>query len=63
MLIVDHIALPNKGGAMENWGLITYGEQYFASNPETSSAGGKELAASFIAHEIAHQVRRETIKD
>ena len=56
MITVDHIALPSKGGAMENWGLITYGEPYFAVNPEVTPAAGRQLAASFIAHELAHQV-------
>jgi aminopeptidase N len=50
----DHIALPDKGGAMENWGLITYGEQYFAYNIETSSAYGKQTIGSIQAHEMGH---------
>jgi hypothetical protein len=41
---------------MENWGLITYGESYFAVNDETSPASQKQIAASIMAHEIAHQV-------
>lgn len=54
---VDHIAFPNKGGAMENWGLITYGEQVLAVSAETSSAYGVQYIASFIAHEEAHLVK------
>lgn len=52
---MDHIALPTKGGAMENWGLITYGEESFCVNPETSPANQKLNVASIIAHELAHQ--------
>lgn len=51
----DHIALPSKGGAMENWGLITYGEESIAINPKTTAATGKLNVASIIAHELAHQ--------
>jgi len=53
---IDHIALPSKGGAMENWGLITYGESSICINPETSAATGKMNVASIVAHELAHQV-------
>jgi aminopeptidase N len=52
---MDHIALPTKGGAMENWGLVTYGEQYFAVNPETSAASGIQMVGSITSHELAHQ--------
>jgi len=41
---------------MENWGLITYGEQVLVVDPETSSTGARENIASFITHELAHQV-------
>lgn len=54
--VSDHIALPSKGGAMENWGLITYGEPVLCVDPETSAASGKLTVASIIAHELAHQV-------
>jgi len=52
---MDHIALPNKGGAMENWGLITYGEESMAVNPETSPAHAILNVASIVSHELAHQ--------
>lgn len=58
--VSDHIALPSKGGAMENWGLITYGEPVLCINPETSAATGKLTVASIIAHELAHQVSRKS---
>jgi len=53
---VDHIAFPNKGGAMENWGLITYGEPYFAFDEELSSAYGKQTIGSIQSHEMGHLV-------
>jgi Peptidase family M1 domain len=52
----DHIALPNKNGAMENWGLITYVEAYLLIDPETSPATAKLDVTTVIAHELAHQV-------
>ena len=54
--MIDHIALPSKGGAMENWGLITYGEESIAVNPLTASATQKLNVASIMCHEIAHHV-------
>jgi aminopeptidase N len=53
---IDHIALPSKGGAMENWGLVTYGEQTIVYNPETSGAAGKQYVGVIFSHELAHQV-------
>jgi aminopeptidase N len=52
---MDHIALPSKSGAMENWGLITYSEFYLCLSPETSAITGELIVAQVIAHEIAHQ--------
>jgi aminopeptidase N len=53
----DHIALPSRSGAMENWGLITYNEYYLLIDPETSQATGYFDVACVIAHELAHQVQ------
>jgi aminopeptidase N len=53
---LDHIALPSKRGAMENWGLITYGEDYLCLNPSTTGSSQRLNVASIIAHELAHQV-------
>ena len=61
MLSSDHIALPSKGGAMENWGLITYGEESLCVSG-TSPATGRLNVGSIIAHELAHQVC-QSIKD
>lgn len=55
---VDHIALPHKGGAMENWGLITYGEYILLWDPDWSTTSSKFSVADVIAHELAHQVKR-----
>jgi len=52
---MDHIMLPTKGGAMENWGLITYGEQNVVYDPATSPAYTKLQVVSITAHELAHQ--------
>ncbi|XP_061603070.1 aminopeptidase Ey-like isoform X2 [Cololabis saira] len=51
----DHVALPDfAGGAMENWGLITYRETALLYNPRASSNGDKEWVVSVISHELAH---------
>jgi len=52
---MDHIALPSKSGAMENWGLITYSEFYLCASPETSAVTGQIIVAAVISHELAHQ--------
>lgn len=57
MKSLDHATFPNKGGAMEHWGMISYGEQYFAVNPETSAAVGKQTVGFIQAHEMAHLVQ------
>lgn len=44
-----------SAGAMENWGLITFRDQILLWNPERSSVDQKELTASVIVHELAHQ--------
>ena len=53
---LDQIALPSGfGGAMENWGGITYNEDLLLYNPQTSSDRTKQRAFEVMAHEIAHQ--------
>uniref|UniRef100_A0A8C2XBW9 Aminopeptidase n=1 Tax=Cyclopterus lumpus TaxID=8103 RepID=A0A8C2XBW9_CYCLU len=55
---LDQIALPDLGvGAMENWGLITYQEGGLLYEDGVSSLLHKEVIATLIAHELAHQVR------
>ncbi|WP_099974007.1 M1 family metallopeptidase [Lactobacillus terrae] len=50
------LALPDfSAGAMENWGLITYREAYLLLDPENTALNVKQLVATVIAHELAHQ--------
>jgi aminopeptidase N len=52
---LDHIAVPGGfGGAMENWGGITYYESRLLFDPATSSAETKQYIYEVIAHETAH---------
>src|SRR5207244_3144451 len=43
------------GGAMENWGGITYYETALLFDPANSSAATKQRVYEVIAHEMAHQ--------
>jgi aminopeptidase N len=52
---LDHIAVPGGfGGAMENWGGITYFESALLFDPERSSAHTRQGIYEVIAHETAH---------
>ena len=52
---LDHIAVPGGfGGAMENWGGITYYESRLLFDPERSSSETKQNIYEVIAHETAH---------
>ena len=52
---LDHIAIPGGfGGAMENWGGITYNEGIIIHRADATLAA-KQTAFSIIAHEMAHQ--------
>lgn len=52
---LDQIALPGGfGGAMENWGGITYYESALVFDPKNSSAETKQIIYEVIAHEMAH---------
>src|SRR5216110_3423241 len=52
---LDQIALPGGfGGAMENWGGITYFESTLLFDPKNSSAETKQHIYEVLAHEIAH---------
>src|SRR5256884_3025158 len=52
---VDQIGLPGGfGGAMENWGGITYYESKLLFDPKSSSAETKQNVFEVIAHEVAH---------
>ena len=41
---------------MENWGLITYSENWLSIDNVLSSASSIHSTAQVIAHELAHQV-------
>jgi len=51
---LDLIAVPNKPGAMENAGAITYGERYILLTNQ-STAFDVRAFAEIHAHELAHQ--------
>lgn len=51
---LDLIAVPDKPGAMENAGAITYGERYILLSSE-STAFDVRAFAEIHAHELAHQ--------
>jgi aminopeptidase N len=53
---LDLIAVPGGfGGAMENWGAITYYESALLYDPKNSSEATKSGIFRIIAHEVAHQ--------
>jgi aminopeptidase N len=53
---LDQIAIPGGfGGAMENWGGITYEESDLLYNPRASSAQTRREIFVTVAHEMAHQ--------
>src|SRR5215472_18833203 len=52
---LDQIAIPGGfGGAMENWGGITYFESALLFDPKNSSAETRQRIYEVIAHEMAH---------
>ncbi|XP_043919852.1 leucyl-cystinyl aminopeptidase [Protopterus annectens] len=53
---LDLVAVPDfQAGAMENWGVITFGETALLYNESTSSIMDKQFTTKVIAHELAHQ--------
>src|SRR5205823_3923056 len=53
---LDQLAIPGGfGGAMENWGGITYYETALLFDPANASAATKQRVYEVIAHEVAHQ--------
>ena len=53
---LDLIAVPGGfGGAMENWGGITFFESRLLFDPQKNSADSRRGIFSIIAHEMAHQ--------
>jgi aminopeptidase N len=53
---LDQLAIPGGfGGAMENWGGITYYETALLFDPKNSSVATRQRVFEVIAHEVAHQ--------
>src|SRR5207302_372221 len=53
---LDQLAIPGGfGGAMENWGGITYYESALLFDPKKSSASTRQRIYEVVAHETAHQ--------
>jgi len=53
---LDQLAVPAvRGGAMEDWGLISYAEDRLLFAPATSSPYTQRNVFYFVAHEISHQ--------
>lgn len=52
------VAVPDyAGGAMENWGLITFRESYLLADPTSAGLQEQLGVASIVAHEMSHMVR------
>jgi aminopeptidase N len=53
----DNVAIPVTFGfgAMENAGMVTYGQTYILGNPATDTTARQREYASVAAHELAHQ--------
>ncbi|CCI45716.1 unnamed protein product [Albugo candida] len=51
---LDNVVLPDFVGAMENWGLVTYG-QYVLLEEEHATKSQKVLSARVVCHELSHQ--------
>ncbi len=48
----DQVFVPNLGGAMENWGCVTYGDGQLFRTPPTHAQ--RSVRAEFVLHEMAH---------
>lgn len=52
---LDSVVMPISNFAMENVGLITYGQSLLLSKPESDSIRRQRMCAIVSAHEMAHQ--------
>jgi len=48
----DQVFVPNLGGAMENWGCVTYGDSQLFRTPPSHAQ--RAVRAEFLLHEMAH---------
>jgi aminopeptidase N len=48
----DQVFVPDLGGAMENWGCVTYGDGILYRTPPSHAQ--RALRAEFVLHEMAH---------
>ncbi len=48
----DQVFVPNLGGAMENWGCVTYGDSQLFRTPPSHQQ--RAVRAEFVLHEMAH---------
>lgn len=53
---MDQVAIPDfAAGAMENWGLVTYREQFLLWDDVESTNEDQQNVATIVSHEYAHQ--------
>ena len=52
---LDEVAVPLFPGAMENAGMVTYGQTILLADPAADSVTRQRTYASIAAHELAHQ--------
>ncbi|MXV43944.1 M1 family peptidase [Saccharibacter sp. 17.LH.SD] len=54
---MDMLAIPGnyQAGAMENWGALTYIDNYLLFDPKNSTPYTGEMIYEVVAHEMAHQ--------
>lgn len=53
---LDQLAVPGvRGGAMEDWGLVSYNENGLLFDPHRSPPRQRETIFYLVAHELAHQ--------
>jgi alanyl aminopeptidase len=52
---LDILAVPDKGGAMENAGAVTFGDQLLLFDAQKAPLWQKHAYARVMAHELAHQ--------
>ena len=53
---LDQLAIPGvRGGAMEDWGVVSYNEALLLYDPQRSAPRTKSTVFNIVAHEIAHQ--------